>query len=211
MDLSSIRKEYCQLSLDENRVDKWPFSQLRKWLHEANHAACMEHTAMSLATVGANGHPSVRTVLLKYITEAGLCFFTNYNSRKGLEIKTNHNVAALLFWPELERQVRVEGSIEKLPEELSDQYFQERPFDSQISAWASPQSTEIPNREVLEKRWKEEANRWQSKTVERPYFWGGYQIIPYRFEFWQGRPSRLHDRIEFQLIKNQWTINRLAP
>ena len=128
-----------------------------------------------------------------------------------MEITTNPNFAALLFWPELERQVRVEGSIGKLPEELSDQYFQERPFDSQISAWASPQSTEIPSREVLEKRWKEEANRWQSKTVERPYFWGGYQIIPYRFEFWQGRPSRLHDRIEFQLINNQWTINRLAP
>jgi pyridoxamine 5'-phosphate oxidase len=211
MDFSTVRNEYQQMALDENTVLKEPLKQIALWLEDAHKAGCLEYTAMSLATVGANGQPSVRKVLLKYLMAEGLCFFTNYESRKAIAIDENPKVAALLFWPELERQVNIEGEVVKVSAEISDAYFHERPFDSQISARVSNQSSFAPDRKSIEQRWKTEAAQWGNKLVERPSYWGGYQIVPQRIEFWQGRPHRLHDRIVFQLIDNKWNMQRLYP
>ncbi len=211
MNLFSVRKEYIQQKLNESNVAFNPNEQLKGWIEEARVAQCNEYSAMSLATVGAQGQPSLRIVLLKMIDEEGLYFFTNYKSRKGKEIKNNPKVAALFFWPELERQVRVEGQIIKLPSSISDSYFHERPFHSQISALVSEQSTIITDRETLEKQFEQEAMKWEGKTIERPSDWGGYKITPNRFEFWQGREFRLHDRIEYSRENNEWLISRLSP
>lgn len=210
-DLSKIRKEYRQQVLNEGDMLSDPLKQLSDWIEAAARAGCREYTAMSLATVDQTGQPSVRIVLLKYLNEKGLCFFTNYNSRKGFELENNPKAAALFFWTELERQVRIEGSVEKLSPELSDLYFGQRPFESQISARVSPQSRLLANRAILEQLWQEEAARWQNQPVERPADWGGYCLVPHRFEFWQGRSSRLHDRIGYQAGSNGWSIFRLAP
>jgi pyridoxamine 5'-phosphate oxidase len=211
MDLSQIRTEYQKKELSKDSVDGSPLVQLEHWLNEAREANCSEYSAMSLATASPEGQPSIRTVLLKYVKPEGLYFFTNYESRKGQEIAENPKVAALFFWPELERQVKVEGFVHKAPAEISDQYFKSRPVESQISAIISRQSSELPDREALEEYWNEETEKWKKKEIKRPEYWGGYLIKPTRVEFWQGRPYRLHDRILYKKSVDGWNIVRLSP
>lgn len=211
MNLSSIRNGYKQKSLDINNVDLNPIKQLEEWLNDATRACCLEPTAMNLASVSSDGQPSIRIVLLKYLNDDRLFFFTNYNSRKGIELIQNPRAATNFFWPEIERQVRIEGETSKSNAQISDLYFQSRPFESQISAIVSPQSSDIPDRIHLEKEWNKKFFDWSGRKIERPDFWGGFQLTPARFEFWQGRPHRLHDRIEYIKRPEGWNIKRLAP
>ncbi len=211
-EIAAIREDYVKSSLSESDVQKNPIEQFQKWFDEAMSSQVTEPTAMVLSTVAENGCPSSRVVLLKDIKAEGLSFFTNYNSRKGQEIIQNPRVSALFFWPELQRQVRFEAEVEKLPKADSDEYFSIRPRGSQIGAIASPQSAIIPDRETLEKRVAEVEKEMQNVTdVPRPEFWGGFLLKPVRVEFWQGRGSRLHDRIVYIKDHADWTINRLAP
>jgi len=211
MDLGEIRREYRFKALDENDINPNPYEQFDTWINEAIDAKVNEPTAMVLATANASGEPSARIVLLKSFSDAGFGFFTNYLSRKAQEITGNVNVALLFHWPELERQVRVEGVAVKTSASVSDDYFNSRPFESRLSAVISNQSEVIPDREYLEKRWKEQHIESKGKDIERPVFWGGYIVEPLRIEFWQGRPSRLHDRILYTSQDGGWTISRLAP
>lgn len=211
MDLSAIRKEYTKARLDKDSIDASPIVQLEKWLHQAKAANCNEYTAMTIATANTEGQPSVRTVLLKFIKKDGLYFFTNYLSRKGKDLSINPKIAAHFFWPELERQVKIEGLVHKAAPEISDSYFRSRPHESQISAVISRQSTELPDREALEELWEIEKAKWLNKKIDRPEYWGGYLIKPTRIEFWQGRPHRLHDRICYQKSIDGWKIKRLSP
>jgi pyridoxamine 5'-phosphate oxidase len=211
MDLSEIRSEYKRETLLENSVTENPIHQLEIWLDAAKQAECPEFSAMTVATASTDGQPSIRVVLLKYVNEDGLFFFTNYRSKKGKDLAINHKIAAHFFWPELERQIKIEGTVIKVSSEISDHYFSSRPFESQISAIVSQQSTEIANRETLEKLWAEEVNKWKGKEIERPDYWGGYMIKINRIEFWQGRPNRLHDRILYKKSADGWKISRLAP
>src|SRR5690606_1321588 len=211
-EIAAIREDYVKSSLSESDVQKNPIEQFQKWFDEAMSSQVTEPTAMVLSTVAENGCPSSRVVLLKDIKAEGLSFFTNYNSRKGQEIIQNPRVSALFFWPELQRQVRFEAEVEKLPKADSDEYFSIRPRGSQIGAIASPQSAIIPDRETLEKRVAEVEKEMENVTeVPRPEFWGGFLLKPVRVEFWQGRGSRLHDRIVYIKDYADWTINRLAP
>lgn len=211
-EIAAIREDYVKSSLSESDVQKNPIEQFQKWFDEAMSSQVTEPTAMVLSTVAENGCPSSRVVLLKDIKAEGLSFFTNYNSRKGQEIIQNLRVSALFFWPELQRQVRFEAEVEKLPKADSDEYFSIRPRGSQIGAIASPQSAIIPDRETLEKRVAEVEKEMENVTeVPRPEFWGGFLLKPVRVEFWQGRGSRLHDRIVYIKDHADWTINRLAP
>ncbi|MGF7137956.1 pyridoxamine 5'-phosphate oxidase [Roseimarinus sediminis] len=211
MDLSEIRSEYQQKTLEKKSVDTNPLRQLEIWLNEAKAAQCSEYTAMTIATTGENMQPSIRVVLLKYLKDDGLYFFTNYESRKGKDLEFNKKIAAHFFWPELERQVKIEGTAIKAPAEISDFYFQSRPHESRLSAVVSKQSSEIEDRQSLEKLWKEASQKWEGKTIERPGNWGGYVIKPSRMEFWQGRPFRLHDRIAYKKSIDGWWLKRLAP
>jgi pyridoxamine 5'-phosphate oxidase len=211
MDLSEVRREYIQQGLNKKSVGTEPLKQLEKWIKEADEAGCPEHTAMTVATASADGQPSMRIVLLKYLRNDGLVFFTNYRSHKGKDLAVNSKVAAHFFWPELERQVKVEGLVHKTDAETSDAYFNSRPFESKISAIMSHQSTEVQNRQELEKMWREEKNKWEGQEIERPDFWGGYLIKPIRVEFWQGRQHRLHDRIVFIKHFNNWNVVRFSP
>ena len=211
-DLTKLRVEYKQRSLSEEDVDADPIAQLVLWLNEAVAAQAHEPNAMALATCTRDAIPSVRMVLLKEINQEGLSFFTNYDSRKGRELEANPQAAAVFFWPELERQVRVEGSVEHTSSAESDAYFRSRPPGSRIGAAASPQSQPVPSRHVLEQRAQELLNRYPDSNVPRPSNWGGYRLRPSRLEFWQGRPSRLHDRIEYiRHAGSNWQIRRLAP
>lgn len=211
-DIAAIRQDYALGSLSESDVNNNPIVQFNKWFNEAIHSEVIEPNAMVLSTVGEYSLPSSRVVLLKDLKEDGFSFFTNYLSRKGKEIDFNPHVSILFFWPELQRQVRIEGLIEKLPGEDSDEYFQSRPKGSRIGAIASPQSTTIPNRGFLEARVNDLEKQYQEdEIVPRPDFWGGYLVKPLYIEFWQGRSSRLHDRISFQKIEDSWKIIRLAP
>ncbi|WP_433895251.1 pyridoxamine 5'-phosphate oxidase [Sphingobacterium mizutaii] len=211
-EIAAIREDYVKSSLSESDVQKNPIEQFQKWFDEAMSSQVTEPSAMVLSTVAENGCPSSRVVLLKDIKAEGLSFFTNYNSRKGQEIIQNPRVSALFFWPELQRQVRFEAEVEKLPKADSDEYFSIRPRGSQIGAIASPQSAIIPDRETLEKRVAEVEKEMENVTeVPRPEFWGGFLLKPVRVEFWQGRGSRLHDRIVYIKDHADWTINRLAP
>ena len=209
--LSEIRNEYKYQQLTENNVNHNPFLQLKSWLDEALTSEIHEATAMNLSTVGRDGKPSSRIVLLKELSEAGLTFFTNYESKKGKELFQNPFAAILFFWPELERQVRVEGKVKKVSAGESDEYFKSRPIGSRIGANISPQSQVIPGRELLEKKQLEFAKRFESKEIPRPSHWGGYILVPEMFEFWQGRESRLHDRLRFTKFDGEWKIERLAP
>lgn len=211
MDLSGIRQEYQQSVLDKTSVDSNPLVQLEKWLSEAKEASCMEYTAMTIATSNAEGQPSVRTVLLKFLKPEGLYFFTNYHSRKGRDLAINNKVAAHFFWPELERQVKIDGIAHKASTEISDSYFKSRPLESRISAAISKQSDEVPDRETLEKNWNEEHELLVGTNIGRPDSWGGYLIKPTRVEFWQGRQFRLHDRILYQKCIDGWKVKRLSP
>lgn len=210
-EIAAIREDYAKSSLSESDVLHDPIQQFKKWFDEAISSQVTEPTAMVLSTVNEKGLPSSRVVLLKDIKSEGLSFFTNYNSRKGQEILQNPHVSILFFWPELQRQVRFEATVEKLSKEDSDEYFASRPRGSQIGAIASPQSVIIPNRESLEKRVAEVELEFGDLAIPRPEFWGGFLIKPVRVEFWQGRSSRLHDRIVYILENEIWTINRLAP
>ena len=211
--LADLRKTYAQQTLSEADVLPNAMHQFRKWLDEALQTDVAEPTAFTLSTVSALGQPSSRVVLLKGLPEeAGFLFYTNYESRKGHELAGQPLAAINFFWPALERQVRVEGRVEKAPAEMSTEYFQSRPRDSQLGAWASPQSQVIASREQLEARKAQLATEFGSQVpLPRPEFWGGYIVRPTQMEFWQGRPSRLHDRICFELAADGWKISRLAP
>ena len=208
--LDELRKEYTRETLDESAVDRDPFVQFGKWMEEAIQAQALEPTAMTLSTLDARGRPSGRIVLLKGADPRGFVFFTNYESRKGRDLAA-HPVAGLTFlWKELERQVRIEGRVEKVSEDESRAYYESRPLGSRIGAWASPQSARIENRAWLEKRWDDLGRQYGDKPP-RPPHWGGYRVLPDHLEFWQGRASRLHDRICYDLQDGAWKISRLAP
>lgn len=210
--ISELRTEYTKATLDQATVDKNPIAQFEKWFHEALEAEVLEANAMTLATVTESGRPTARIVLLKGIEQNKFLFYTNYQSQKGKELDNNPACALTFFWPELERQVRIEGISERLESTVSEAYFQSRPRSSQIGAWASPQSTIIKDRSLLEVRAKEIEKRFAGKEIlPKPNQWGGYAIEPFEIEFWQGRPSRLHDRIAYYKSENQWVIHRLAP
>jgi pyridoxamine 5'-phosphate oxidase len=209
--LHSIRKDYLFGQLLEEKMDSNPFNQFSVWLAQAIEKGINEPTAMTLATVDQNGCPSARIVLLKFFSETEFIFFTNYDSHKGKDIAFNQNVALLFFWIGLERQVRVEGHAEKITAKESDEYFQTRPLESQLAAYASPQSQVIPNREFLIDRVLSAKKQFSKIEVKRPDNWGGYRVIPRSIEFWQGGTARLHDRIRYTLVNEEWVIERLAP
>jgi pyridoxamine 5'-phosphate oxidase len=211
MNLSEIRNEYRLKLLEIDSVDPNPIVQLECWLNEASNAHCPEHMAMTLASSSTDGQPSCRIVLLKNLTHEGLFFFSNYKSRKGKELLVNPKAATSFFWPDIERQVRIEGVVSKATPDVSDSYFRSRPLGSQISATVSPQSSDIDDRHSLEKEWNKIFLDWSGRELERPDFWGGFQLKPTRFEFWQGRPHRLHDRIVYKKQPEGWQIKRLAP
>lgn len=210
MDIANIRKDYTLKSLELDEIADSPIAQFDRWLEEAIKAEVNEPNAMNLATINSQSRPSSRIVLLKGL-DHGFIFYSNYTSKKGNELQQHPFAALNFFWPELERQVRIEGDVEKVSEAESDMYFYSRPVSSQIGAWASPQSQVIPNRAFLENREEEMTLRFQTETLTRPEHWGGYRLIPYYFEFWQGRPSRLHDRVIFEKERDEWTKKVLAP
>lgn len=211
LDFMRFRIEYSQKSLSESDVDADPVRQFRKWFDEAVAAKAHEPNVMTLATASPDGVPSARIVLLKDIDERGFSFYTNYQSRKGRELESNPRAALVFYWPELERQVRVDGTVERTSAEESDAYFARRPGLSRIGAVASPQSQVVPDRKFLEDRFAELEQRHPDGNVPRPAHWGGYRVVPARLEFWQGRPSRLHDRIEYVKEGARWTARRVAP
>ena len=210
--IADIRRDYQLQSLLESDIEKNPIDQFSKWWNQAIESQIDEVNAMTLATVDANHKPSARIVLLKDFDENGFVFFTNYNSKKGLDMLINKNVALVFFWKELERQVRIEGTVEKVSEDVSDAYFNSRPEMSRIGAWASPQSTVIHSREILETNFQTYQTEFEKKEIIRPPHWGGYIVKPALIEFWQGRSSRLHDRMVYEKDGDkEWKINRLAP
>jgi len=211
-DLAGIRKEYRLQSLLEKDVEADPIVQFEKWWKQAIASDIEEVNAMTLATCTHEGKPSARIVLLKEIRKDGFIFFTNYNSKKGTQLHQNPFASLVFFWKELERQIRVEGEIEKISGKESDEYFSKRPIQSRIGAWSSPQSEVIKNREVLEANVSYYNERFKSQHIPRPQHWGGYIVKPTLVEFWQGRPGRLHDRLQYvRNKKNLWIIERLAP
>ncbi|MEK6280665.1 MAG: pyridoxamine 5'-phosphate oxidase [Acidobacteriota bacterium] len=198
--------------LDENKVPANPISQVRRWFNEAITSGSRLPDAMTLATATKDGKPSARMVLLKGVEDDGFVFYTNYNSRKARELDENPRAALVLYWSQLDRQIRIEGSVERIAATESDEYFRTRPRDSQLGALASPQSEVIVNREVLEERFREFDELYSDRPVERPAHWGGYRLKPDLIEFWQNREGRLHDRIVYQRQPDgSWTIQRLAP
>lgn len=210
-DLSKFRQEYAATTLFESTAHADPLVQFGIWLDQAIHAGLPEPNAMTLASSDQTGKPHARVVLLKELDETGFVFYTNYHSDKGKQLEINPHAALVFLWLELHRQVRIEGYVEKVSEEESDTYFTSRPRNSQLGAIASPQSTEIPSREFLEKEYMMVKETYLGKSIKRPAYWGGYRLIPERIEFWQGRQNRLHDRLLYVPTKNGWTIRRLAP
>lgn len=209
--IAAIRKDYMLRSLSENDVNKNPMKQFAAWWDDAIDSNIEEVNAMTLATVNEQGYPSSRIVLLKDFNENGFVFFTNYESRKGKSLSIHPKASIVFFWKELERQIRVEGVVEKISEEESTAYFTSRPVESKIGAWASPQSEVIESRDFLESRFKNIEEKYSEVEIPKPPHWGGYIVKPSRIEFWQGRPGRLHDRIEYNKNNEGWTIERLAP
>lgn len=209
--IQNLRQDYRAAELAEGDIDRNPITQFGKWFKDAIDAKLYEPNVMTLATATLSGKPSSRILLLKGFDETGFVFFTNYNSKKGQDLQENPQAAMQFFWPELERQVRIEGTVTKTTEEVSTAYFHSRPKGSQIGATASPQSTVIPGREILENCVQELTAAYQETEIPRPEHWGGYILKPEHIEFWQGRPSRLHDRITYTSVNGVWTINRLAP
>ncbi len=211
MQIANMRKEYTQGGLSEADMNADPIRQFEIWFQQALAANLPEPNAMTLATA-ADGQPSARVVLLKAFDASGFTFFTNYDSRKGHDLTANPRAALLFFWPPLQRQVRIEGTVERASASESDAYFRSRPLGSRLGAWASHQSEIIPNREVLEERMRELTQRFADGEVPRPPHWGGYRVRPLMMEFWQGRPDRLHDRLRYRRMEpDGWCLERLSP
>jgi pyridoxamine 5'-phosphate oxidase len=210
--IASIRRDYSQKQLIEEKVAKNPFNQFEHWWKEALEAKLDEVNAMTLATASADGFPSARIVLLKDYSEKGFSFYTNYESYKGKQLEENPKACLVFFWKELERQIRITGLVEKLSEQESDRYFSSRPEASRIGAWTSPQSQTIDSRKWLDEKFNEMVKQLEGTNIKRPLHWGGYIVKPVIIEFWQGRPGRLHDRIQYTLnSEGSWKIERLAP
>jgi pyridoxamine 5'-phosphate oxidase len=209
--LQALREEYAGTPLHEGEVDADPIAQFRRWFDEAVRAQMPLANGMTLATADAQGRPSARVVLLKQADERGFVFFTNYESRKGRELSANPEAALVFWWAALHRQVRVEGRVERLEAEASDRYFGERPYASNLSAAASPQSRAVQSREELERRVEELRAARPEGALERPASWGGYRLVPRAVEFWQGREDRLHDRLRYERDGGSWRLERLAP
>lgn len=209
--IQSLRQDYRSAELNDNDINKNPIKQFEKWFTAAVDAQLYEPNVMTLATADKAGKPNARIVLLKGFDENGFSFYTNYLSQKGKEIKKNPQACLVFFWAALERQVRIEGKIEKLSKEASEKYFHSRPIGSQIGAIVSPQSQIITDRKILEKKSEELTSQYEGKIIPKPAHWGGYIVKPTSIEFWQGRTSRLHDRIKYDLINGKWQTSRLAP
>lgn len=212
-DLGNYRKVYQKKELSKNEVSDNPMELFQKWFYEAEEfGGDIEANAMTISTIGLDGFPKNRVVLLKKYTWEGFIFYTNYNSEKGKSIEANPNVCLSFFWDKIERQIIIKGMAEKIPENLSDGYFESRPDGSKLGAWASDQSEIVPSRAYLDNRLGEFENQFKNKEITRPAHWGGYIVKPTSLEFWQGRPNRMHDRIRFELQENyDWKIERLAP
>lgn len=213
MSIANLRQEYARRELRMDRVDDDPIAQFQQWFDEALDAELDEPNTMTLATATPDGRPSARIVLLKGVDERGFAFYTNYRSRKGRELAQNPHAALTFLWTPLERQVRVEGQVRRMPEEESDAYFQSRPRGSQLGAWTSPQSRVIGGRDELERRLDAVRAQYDGEeAIPRPPHWGGFRLVPEHIEFWQGRPNRLHDRIRYRrTADDSWTRERLAP
>lgn len=211
MDISDMRRDFESEGLDRNALDENPVQQFQLWFEDARKADILEPNAMSLATTGTDGMPDLRTVLLKYFDDQGFVFYTNYGSRKAREMEENPQAALLFPWIALNRQVRIQGSVERVSKAESLRYFASRPRGSQIGAWVSQQSQVITSRGLLEQKVAEIKQKFGSGDVPLPSFWGGYRVVPQRIEFWQGRPSRLHDRFEYVKEDDVWHIQRLQP
>ncbi|WP_187260661.1 pyridoxamine 5'-phosphate oxidase [Pontibacter beigongshangensis] len=212
LNIAAIRTNYSKKELSEDSVLQDPLLQFSNWLQQAIEAEVLEPTALVLSSVNAVNRPSARVMLLKDISDGGFTFFTNYQSRKGEELTANPFAAMTFFWPELERQVRIEGQVVRVPEQISEEYFNSRPEGSRIGAWASPQSREISSRAQLEEAGRRYASEFSGLGhVPRPPHWGGFTLRPDYLEFWQGRPDRLHDRIAYELTETGWITKRLAP
>lgn len=209
--IADIRKEYQLQTLLETDIAANPFTQFGRWWDDAVKSEIDEVNAMTLATASLTGLPAARIVLLKSFTERGFIFFTNYNSHKGKQLEQNPHACLVFFWKELERQVRITGTVEKVSAAESDAYFISRPAGSRIGAWASPQSSVITSREAIEKNTEKYEKKFADTEITRPSHWGGYIVIPTLIEFWQGRPSRLHDRLQYSKLPDGWKIERLAP
>jgi pyridoxamine 5'-phosphate oxidase len=210
--IADIRKDYQLQSLLESDIAADPFTQFNRWWDDAVKSELDEINAMTLATASLAGIPSARIVLLKKVTDAGFVFFSNYNSHKGTELEENPRACLVFFWKELERQVRITGKVEKVSMQESDEYFNSRPVGSRIGAWASPQSSAIASREMIEHNMLKYEKQFAETQITRPPHWGGYVVIPTVIEFWQGRPNRLHDRLQYSILPDgNWKIERLAP
>ncbi|MBE9200287.1 MULTISPECIES: pyridoxamine 5'-phosphate oxidase [unclassified Nodularia (in: cyanobacteria)] len=210
--VADLRKDYTLEGLSETEINPNPLIQFKKWFEQALAAQLPEPNAMTLATATPDGQPSARMVLLKDFDERGFVLFTNYNSQKAQELAANPQAALVFWWAELERQVRIVGKVEKISSEQSDSYFEMRPPNSRLGAWASNQSEVIVGREVLEQQLQDFQRKYENQEVPRPPHWGGYRIIPREIEFWQGRSSRLHDRLLYtRANNNNWKIERLSP
>lgn len=209
--IADLRKEYTKNGLSEHELADHPLEQFQSWFDAALDSGLPEPNAMHLSTVSAEGRPSSRIVLLKELDDEGFVFYTNYHGKKGRDLAVNAFASLTFFWVDLERQVRIEGKVTKVSPQESDEYFAVRPRGSQIGAWVSHQSEIIPSRDILEQKQKEYEQQFAGKEVPRPSHWGGYCLAPDRVEFWQGRPSRLHDRIVYDLRDGKWAVSRLAP
>lgn len=209
--IAHLRREYSTRGLIEKNAPRDPLSLFQRWFKEALKAKVLDANALAVTTVSSAGRPSSRMVLLKDFSAKGFVFFTNYQSRKGLELKRRPVASLLFFWPQLGRQVRIDGRVQKVTPQESDAYFKTRPRGSQLGAWASEQSRVVENREALEKRMEELKMRYRGRNVPRPAHWGGYRVIPGSIEFWKGRPNRLHDRLLYRKAGSRWVRTRLAP